>query len=57
MKTRILKVSFGKSGSGSVNTKISIPKKHLDEMGVSPDEREVLMSYDEEKKIITIQKK
>ena len=41
MSKRTLKVSYGKSGAGYVNTKLSIPKTILDDMGVSQEEREV----------------
>lgn len=56
MRKRILKVSYGKSGAGYVNTKLSIPKTILDDMGVSQEEREVELEYIEEKKEIIIRK-
>lgn len=56
MNKRILKVSYGKSGSGHINTKLSIPKRILDDMGVNQEEREVELEYIEEKKEIIIRK-
>lgn len=57
MEKRTLKISFGKSGNGGVNPKLSIPKSFLDKMNVTQDEREVEMLFDEEKMSITIIKK
>ena len=57
MNKRILKISFGKSGSGGVTTKISIPKSVLDKMGVTQEEREVELEFNETTKEITIRKK
>lgn len=50
MSKRILKVSYGKSGAGYINTKLSIPKTILDDMEVSREEREVELEYNKEKK-------
>ena len=49
---RILKVSFGKSGSGSISASIRIPKSWLDEMGIGLDNREVIMTIQDNKIII-----
>ena len=57
MEKRTLKISFGKSGNGGINPKLSIPKSFLDKMNVTQDEREVEMLFDEEKMSITIIKK
>ena len=57
MEKRTLKISFGKSGNGGVNPKLSIPKSFLDKMNITQDEREVEMLFDEEKMSITIIKK
>lgn len=56
-KKRQLKVTFGKSGSGSLNPRISLPKSFLDVLEVTQDQRDVIMELDEEKKTITIKKK
>ena len=56
MNKRILKVTYGKSGAGYINTKLSIPKTILDNMGISQEEREVELEYIQEKKEIIIRK-
>lgn len=56
MEERKLKVLFSKSGSGSTNTKITLPISWIKDMGVSKDNREVTLHYDEEKKQIIIEK-
>lgn len=57
MEERILKILYSKSGAGSTNTRIALPIKDLKDMGVSPENREVLYQYDEENKQIIIKKK
>lgn len=57
MEERILKVLFSKSGSGSTNTRISLPIRDLKDMGISQDNREVIYKYDEKTKEIRIRKK
>ena len=52
----ILKISFGKTGTGNVNTKLSVPKKILEDMQVTQKEREVELEYNKEKKEIIIRK-
>ena len=56
MDKRILKISFGKTGTGNVNTKLSVPKKILEDMEVTQEEREVELEYNKEKKEIIIRK-
>ena len=56
-KKRELKISFGKNGSGGLNPKVSVPKKFLDALKLTPESREVIMELDEEKKAIVITKK
>ncbi|KXB63305.1 hypothetical protein HMPREF3180_01565 [Leptotrichia wadei] len=56
MSKRTLKVSYGKSGAGYLNTKLSIPKTILEDMGVSQEEREVELEYNQDKKEIIIRK-
>lgn len=56
MEGRKLKVIFGKDGRGATNTKITLPVTWLKEMGITQDEREVIMEYDKENEIITIKK-
>lgn len=53
--SRILKVLFSKSGSGSTTTKITLPITWIKEMGIDEENREVEVSFDNGK--IVIQKK
>lgn len=50
MERRELKVMFNKSGGtaskNSYSPKISIPKSWLDDMGVTLDEREIIVTYE-----------
>lgn len=55
METRILNISFGKSGKGSVSCKLSVPTKWVKEMGLTEDDREVEVMFDNN--IITIKKR
>jgi len=57
MTKRVLKVSFFKSGSGSISPKLNIPKSFLDKIGVTQEEREIEVEVNEDTKIITIKKK
>lgn len=57
MEKRILKVSFFKSGSGSISPKLNLPKTFLDKIGISQEEREVEVEVNEETQEITIRKK
>ena len=57
MEKRELKISFGKSGSGSISPKLSIPKSFLDKIGVNQDEREIELDVNEETQEIIIRKK
>ena len=57
MEKRILKVSFFKSGSGSVSPKLNIPKTFLDKIGVNQEEREIEIEVNEDTQEIIIRKK
>ena len=59
MEKRVLKVIFNKRAGDdkSYSTKISLPKKDLNKMGVTINEREVNYEYDEENQRIIITKK
>lgn len=56
MEKRILKVSFSKTGNG-MGARIPLSIPILKKMGITQDDREIELIYDEEKQIITIQKK
>ena len=52
MEVRKMNVIFTKGGSGSVTTKLSVPKTWLDKMGVTQEEREVFICFDGQRIII-----
>lgn len=54
MEKRQINMMFQKGGSGSVTTRLAIPKTWVDKMGVSQDEREVIVEFDGER--ITVRK-
>ena len=54
MKKRQINMMFQKGGSGSVTTRLAIPKTWVDKMGVTQDEREVIVEFDGER--ITVRK-
>ncbi|MBQ9658924.1 MAG: AbrB/MazE/SpoVT family DNA-binding domain-containing protein [Clostridia bacterium] len=56
MEERKLNIIFNKSGSGSTNTKVSLPITWIKQMGITQNNREVVAIYDEEKQEITIKK-
>lgn len=56
MEERELRVIFSKDGRGATNTKITLPVKWVRNMGVNPEQREVILQYDEENEQIIIKK-
>ena len=52
---RTLNVMFQKAGSGSISTRLSLPKDWINAMGITPDSRQVTATVDEEKRTIHIQ--
>lgn len=54
MEKRQINMMFQKGGSGSVTTRLAIPKSWVDKMGVTQDEREVIVEFDGER--ITVRK-
>lgn len=57
MEKRILKVSFFKSGSGSISPKLNIPKSFLDKIEINQENREIEIELKEDTKEIIIRKK
>lgn len=56
MEKRTLKVSFSKTGNGmGARIPLSIPL--LKKMGITQEEREIEIIYDEEQEVILIKKK
>ena len=56
MEKRRLKVLFGKSGSVSLSPKICLPIGWVKSLGVTQENRDVTVLYDEEKQEIVIRK-
>ena len=57
MEERKLNVSFSKSGSGSTQTRISLPKTWMDKLHITADDKEVVLIFDEEKEEVILKKK
>lgn len=56
MNERILKISFNKAGSGSITKRLTLPSRIIADMGITENDREIELLYDENKKEITIKK-
>ncbi|MCU9811208.1 MULTISPECIES: hypothetical protein [Paraclostridium] len=56
-ESRDLNISFNKSGSGSMSTKLTIPISFIKDMGLTQEDRAVEVTYDKIEKTITIKKK
>lgn len=54
---RDLNVSFTKSGSGSMSTRLTLPITWMKKMNITKDDRVVEVTFDEDKQSITIIKK
>lgn len=52
MEKRKINMMFQKGGSGSITTRIAIPKKWVDKIGVTQDEREVIIEFDGERIVV-----
>lgn len=46
METRILKLSYSKSGAGNITPRITLPVKWTKELGLSTEDREVEVTLD-----------
>lgn len=56
MEKRILKISFNKSGRGTYTPKLALPISYINSMGITQDEREIEVYFDDEKKEIILKK-
>lgn len=56
MDKRILKISFNKAGSGSITKRLTLPSRIIADMGITENDREIELLYDENKKEIIIKK-
>lgn len=57
MEKRTAKILWSKSGKGSDTTRVTLPVSWVRQMGLTYNERELGISFDEETGTITIQKK
>lgn len=51
---RTLNIMFQKSGSGSISSRLALPKDWINSMKIEPDNRQVIAIFDENKKEIII---
>lgn len=51
------KVIFTKSGSGAINTRVSLPVSWIKEMGITEDNKEIVAILTSDNKIILEKKK
>ena len=49
LEQRKINMMFQKGGSGSVTTRLAVPKSWVDKMEVTQDEREVIVEFDSER--------
>ncbi|EGT4247148.1 TPA: AbrB/MazE/SpoVT family DNA-binding domain-containing protein [Clostridioides difficile] len=52
LEQRKLRVTFNKSGKGSFTPRLILPMSWIKEMNISPDERDVLVTFEDGKIII-----
>lgn len=56
MEKRSLKISFSKAGTG-MGAKLTLPIPVLRKLGITQEERDVELTFDEERQVIEIRKK
>ncbi len=56
MEKRILKISFSKAGTG-MGAKLTLPIPVLRKLGITQEEREIELTFDEKKQVLEIRKK
>lgn len=56
MEGRILKISFNKSGRGTKTPKLALPMAYIRDMGITEEDREIELFYNQSTKEITIKK-
>lgn len=56
MEERRINVIFNTAGSGSITNRVTIPKKWIDRLGITKENRGVLLKFDGEKIIIEKEK-
>lgn len=53
---KILKISFNKTGAGNFTPKLALPASFVKNMGITKEDREIKLIYDENKKEIILKK-
>lgn len=57
MESRILKISFNKSGRGSITPRLILPATIIKNMGITESDREIELIYNDSSKEIVIKKR
>lgn len=57
MEKRDVNISFYKAGNGGISNRITLPKKWVEKIGITPENRAVEIVLDEENDSIVIKKK
>ena len=57
MEKRDVNISFYKAGNGGNSNRITLPKKWVEKIGITPENRAVEIVLDEENNSIVIKKK
>lgn len=57
MEKRDVNISFYKAGNGGISNRITLPKKWVEKIGITPDNRAVEIILDKENDSIIIKKK
>lgn len=53
---RLLNIMFSKSGSGSISTKIALPKKWIDTLELNEENKSIIAEFKEDTKEIILKK-
>lgn len=56
MDSRKLKISFNKSGRGTYTPKLALPTSIIRDMGITQEDRDIELTYNEQTKEITLKK-
>ena len=57
MEKRDVNISFYKAGNGGISNRITLPKKWVEKIGITPENRAVEIVLDEENNSIVIKKR
>lgn len=56
IESRGLKVTFSKSGAGNLTPRTTLPKKWCDKLNITPENRDIIIMFDEENEQMVIKK-